>query len=364
MKTILLVDDDELIRKMFGAALERFGFRVVVATSGDEALTLAHQHLPDLVLSDINMPGTDGCTLLQSMRADPELATKQIVLMTGQRTETVQRSSMDLGADDFLLKPFSAEELNRCVTARLRRSDVSRRVEDQAIHAIQKTLHSTLPHEFFTPLAGILGLVEILQADISRLAPNELQEILIDIQNSGLRLHRTLRNYLMLFDLERANPQEPSIQQGLSGESLRESIHTGAETAARRHGRLQHLVLEIEPCFGSGNPYDIAIIAEELVVNACAYSRHGSKVILTLSTSGMLTVKDEGRGMTDDQLAQVGAFRQFNRARFEQQGLGLGLALIQRLAARNGATFDIQSKLGVGTIVSLSTQIHKYTNVS
>ena len=168
----------------------------------------------------------------------------------------------------------------------------------------------------------------------------------------------------MLFDLERENAQESSVQQDLSEESFRESIRTGAETAARRHDRLQHLVLEITPCSGSGNPNDFVIIAEELVDNACAYSRHGSKVILTLSTSGMLTVKDEGRGMSDDQLAQVGAFRQFNRAKFEQQGLGLGLALIQRLAARNGATFDIQSKLGVGTIVSLSTQIHKYTNVS
>lgn len=351
MKTILLVDDDELIRRMFGAALERFGFHVVVATSGDEALTLARQHLPDLVLSDINMPGTNGCTLLQSLRADPELATKQIVLMTGQRTETLQRSSMDLGADDFLLKPFSAEELNRCVTARLRRSDVSRRVEDRAIHSIQKTLHSTLPHEFFTPLAGILGLVEILQTDISRLTPNELQEILVDIQNSGLRLHRTLRNYLMLFDLERAAALGTGKEPALAVESIRECVLAGAETAARRHCRLRDLVLQIAPCSVAVNPNDFAIIAEELVDNACAYSRNGSKVIVTLSTSGMLTVKDEGRGMTDDQLAQVGAFRQFDRAKFEQQGLGLGLALVQRLTARQGSTFDIQSELGVGTIV-------------
>lgn len=354
MKTILLVDDDVLIRNLFGAALQRFGYRTLVAASGGEALELARKHLPDLVLSDINMPGTDGCTLLQSLRADPELASKQIVLMTGGRKESMQRTSMNLGADDFLLKPFTPEDLERCITARFRRADVSRRVEDKAIQMLQTTLHSTtLPHEFFTPLAGILGLVEILQADISQLQREEVREILGDIQRSALRLNRTLKNYLLVFELQGAAPGPTPPSSLLSSEAAQHTIKTGAETAARRHGRLADLEIELAPCSILGSPNDIALIVEELVDNACAYSRKGSKVELGLSATGTLTVKDYGRGMTPEQLAQIGAFRQFDRRKFEQQGLGLGLELAQRLADRQSAMFDIESQTGVGTIATV-----------
>jgi two-component system, sensor histidine kinase and response regulator len=234
MKTILLVDDDVLIRDMFGAALERFGYHTLVAASGTEALDLARRHLPDLIVSDINMPGTDGCTLLQSLRADPELGSKQIVLMTGNRMQPMHRRSMDLGADDFLLKPFSPEELQRCITARFHRAEISRRVETKVIQALQATLHSTLPHEFFTPLAGILGLVEVLKMDITQLSQTEMQEILDDIQRSGLRLHRTLKNYLTLLDLRSDAPPPSGPPTALPPESATQIIKIGAEDVARR----------------------------------------------------------------------------------------------------------------------------------
>ena len=79
------------------------------------------------------------------------------------------------------------------------------------------------------------------------------------------------------------------------------------------------------------------LLAEELVSNACAYSRKDSTIEIGLSTAGKFTVRDGGRGMTPDQLAQLGAFRQFDRQRFEQQGLGLGCELVQRLVARQQA---------------------------
>ncbi len=84
MKTILLVDDNKQLRFVLGAALVREGYRVIEATSGTEALEMARRHLPDLILSDIHMPGGDGATLLQNIRHEPELRSRQVVLMTGR----------------------------------------------------------------------------------------------------------------------------------------------------------------------------------------------------------------------------------------------------------------------------------------
>src|SRR5271156_662326 len=102
MKTILLVDDDKHLLDMLGTKLVRRGYRVIAANCGVTALEMARQHLPDLILSDVHMPGGDGATLLHDIRRDPELRSRQVVLMTGESDLVAPRKSMEEGADDFL----------------------------------------------------------------------------------------------------------------------------------------------------------------------------------------------------------------------------------------------------------------------
>src|ERR1700691_6030241 len=115
MKTILLIDDDPQVRTMFGVALRRSGYHVLEADSGVTGLEMARKHLPDLILSDIHMPGGDGSTLLYDIRHDPELRSKQVVLMTGRPDLVTPRKGMDEGADDFLVKPVNLEALLNCM---------------------------------------------------------------------------------------------------------------------------------------------------------------------------------------------------------------------------------------------------------
>src|SRR5476651_1915714 len=129
MKTILLVDDDQQVRAMFGLALRRYGYHVIEAGSGVTGLQMARQHLPDLILSDIHMPGGDGSTLLRDIRHDPELKSKQVVLMTGRPELVTARKGMEEGADDFLVKPINLASLLNCVKARFSRASISWRVE-------------------------------------------------------------------------------------------------------------------------------------------------------------------------------------------------------------------------------------------
>src|SRR5476649_2994259 len=163
MKTILLVDDDQQLRTMFGMALRINGYHVIEADSGVAGLEMARKHLPDLILSDINMPGGDGSTLLRDIRRDPELRSKQVVLMTGRPDLVTPRKGMEEGADDFLVKPVGLKALLSCVEARFSRASISWRVEDEMLAKLRSLVPANLPHEFFTPLAGIIGLMEILR---------------------------------------------------------------------------------------------------------------------------------------------------------------------------------------------------------
>jgi CheY-like chemotaxis protein len=114
MKTILLVDDDPQLRSMFSMGLTRKGYSVIEADSGATGLEMARKHLPDLILSDIHMPGGDGSTLLQEIRRDPELKSKQVVLITGRPDLVTPRQGMEGGADDFLAPPSIGASKTNC----------------------------------------------------------------------------------------------------------------------------------------------------------------------------------------------------------------------------------------------------------
>jgi two-component system sensor histidine kinase/response regulator len=341
MKLILVIDDEEQIRSSFGMALRECGYRVIESDSGESGLQMAREQMPDLILTDINMPGVGGQALLHQIRADPELSTRQVVLMTGRPDLVPPRRGMEQGADDFLVKPVSFDALTSCIKARLSRADIHWRVEDRVLSKLQPSITSHLPHEFITPLAGILGLTEILRADFANLSDEEMQDFLKDIDLSAKRLHRTIKNYLLMLELQSASEANKDLPPVLRPSQVRECIKTGVDMVVERLGRGEDVTTELRDCPIHVRPADLAQIVEELVDNALKFSRVSTSVEVGLSDNGVLSVVDSGRGMSDEEIEHVGAFRQFDRKRLEQQGLGLGLVLVQKAAARNGAIFSL-----------------------
>lgn len=354
MKTVLLIDDDKNVRMALGMALKHCGYRVIEAASGEAGLELARQQLPDLILTDITMPDMDGQAVLKHIRQDPALSNKQVVLMTGNPSKVSPRNGMEAGADDFLIKPVGLEDLNRCVEARLKRAQLHWRVEDRMLSELRSTLHSHLPHEFFTPLAGIIGLSDLLRSDLTSFSCKDMEDLLNDIHNSGLRLHRTLKNYLLMLDLQTASQEDERPPELLSPQVLQEHLLSGVQVAVARNGRTKDVIEQVKECEVVAYAGDISIMVEELVDNACSYSRHGTPITVDFSLAGVLTVTDAGRGMTSEEIAQIGAFQQFDSKKHAQQGLGLGLVLVQKLAAKCEAQFSIESHLSRGTQVKIA----------
>jgi signal transduction histidine kinase len=261
---------------------------------------------------------------------------------------------MELGADDFLVKPVSLGDLLRCVEARLERAQVHWRVEDRMLSKLRGTLQSSLPHELFTPLGGIIGLADVLRAELPNLSPGEIEDFLKDIHQSALRLHRTLRNYLLVIDLQSEPEGGIKVKEKLTAERVCQSLASGIHAAAEYHGRVLDVTNDIGTCEIVSTPGDLSLIAEELVDNACKFSRKGTEIHVSFGTDGALKVRDEGRGMAPEEISQVGTFQQFDRKKHEQQGLGLGLALVQKLATRCGAEMSIKSELTKGTTIKVA----------
>jgi two-component system, OmpR family, alkaline phosphatase synthesis response regulator PhoP len=124
-KTVLVVEDEPGIVTIVRDYLERAGFRVLTAGDGDTALRLARLERPNLMVLDLMLPGTDGLDVIRALRADPSLHLMSVIMLTARVDEADRLVGLELGADDYVTKPFSPRELVARVRAVLRRAEGS-----------------------------------------------------------------------------------------------------------------------------------------------------------------------------------------------------------------------------------------------
>jgi DNA-binding response OmpR family regulator len=120
-KTVLIADDDEDILNLVRFRLERDGLRVLLARDGQQALQTARQEGPDLCVLDVMMPKLSGLEVLAQLRRDPDTAAMPVILLTARAHEADVDTGFDGGANDYVIKPFSPQELRQRVRAQLNR---------------------------------------------------------------------------------------------------------------------------------------------------------------------------------------------------------------------------------------------------
>ena len=358
MSKILVIEDnaDILEEVLTWIALEdhaAFG-----ATNGREGVEKALQQRPDLILCDIMMPEKDGYRVLLELRTQPTTALTPFIFMTAKQAKFDIRHGMELGADDYITKPFGREELLNAVQSRLARRTLFEQQSEQRVRAARDKLLHMLPHELRTPLVGILGIGELLSQDAEGLTPDEISEYADMIITSGQRLYRLIENHLLYAQLE-LYARDPVSEYPFDEEQVAPVIAVIPDPCSRvanSYSRINDLALTLQPAAVHITRQDLAKIVYELVDNAYKFSKAGAAVAVTGSVQEdhyLLTVSDRGRGIAPENLTQIAAYVQFERATFEQQGSGLGLAITQQLVNINGGTLTIDSTVGGGTVVSV-----------
>jgi signal transduction histidine kinase len=357
MSKILVVDDDAHLREAIADALTAAGHAVQVAENGRQGVAAALAIPPDLVLCDVVMPDLDGFGVVAQLRHDPRTALVPFVFLTAVADASALRTGMDLGADDYLVKPVSTEQLLRTIDARLardarRREEAQRRIED-----LRSAIARSLPHEFLTPLTAVIGLASFVADADTPLENVAIRDVARGIAEAGLLLQELIERFLFYAELEATSqdPAAPVSPVGTAGSDVTEQV---AAEQARRLGREDDLLSELETVQLSLPQAHLRALVRELADNAFKFSEPGTPVSIrlrrTAESRAHLTVTDEGRGMAAEEVARVAPFVQFERRRFEQPGMGLGLALVQRIVALAGGETAIESAPGRGTTVRLS----------
>ncbi len=358
MKKILVIDDEEWLREMVQLALRQKGFEVVQAQNGAIGVELARRELPDLVLCDVNMERMDGYLTLSALRSEATTASIPFILMTGLADNAGMRHGMELGADDYLPKPFTIDALYAAVDVRLRKAQAIRMEAEKKLADLRDNISLMLPHELRTPLNGILGFGEILASEADTLPAGEVEEMGKLIYDSGKRLEHLVENFLIYAQIELlgADPQKVTglrKKQTLSPAKLIEDRARAQAQLARREPDLR---LQLVNSPAPVSEEYLAKIIDELAQNAFKFSQPGASVtvaVTDLPNAMTISVSDHGRGFSTEQITKIGAYMQFDRKMQEQQGLGLGLTIAKRLTELHGGTLTIQSDPSTGTVVTV-----------
>lgn len=333
---ILVIEDEVVILETLQDLLEIHGHTVLAASTGSQGIALANQQ-PDLIFCDVGLPDMDGYAVITELQQNPATRDIPFLFLTARADREDQRRGMALGADDYITKPFTERDLLDAITARLRRQQPLRERVAQLLDEHQRLTSADWSHELLTPLAGIFGALDLIEAEADTIKPADLRELLGLIRSSAERQQRLSRKLIVFYELDRLVAQRSKATLGEC--ALEAIIPLAAEEAARTEQRTQDLQLDYVSGVILGlTPY-LEIAVAELVGNACRFSAPGSPIIVEGQREGrtyVLAVADRGRGMTPEQIAQIGPFTQFDRRKQEQQGLGLGLTIARLVATLTG----------------------------
>jgi two-component system, sensor histidine kinase and response regulator len=364
MKTILVIEDDPLIREAIQDVLELEGYRTLAAADGAIGVQQAIETLPDLILCDIAMPEMDGYAVLQQVRHHALTRAIPFVFLTARTNKADQRYGMNLGADDYITKPCTAEDLLGAITSQFKKQSTIKKQMEERLNNLRSNIALSLPHEFYTPLNGILGFSELLVQDYATLDRSEIHEIAEAVHVSALRLHHLIQNFLLYSKLELLTHHPEQLQTLQSQvvpnpEAVIQTVVTQAATQTHRSADLR-CEFRAEPAavlqLALPEAYLRKLVAE-VTDNAFKFSEPNTPVEVKTELRAnqmVLLISNYGRGMTAAQIASLGAYMQFDRQAYEQQGFGLGLTIVKRIAELFQGQLNIQSTPGRVTTVQIT----------
>ncbi|TAE40428.1 MAG: hybrid sensor histidine kinase/response regulator [Oscillatoriales cyanobacterium] len=380
MPSILVIDDEPDNFDVIETLLNEPDYVLHYAASGSSAIASLKLFDPDVILLDVMMPEIDGIEVCKQIKAMPQWEPVPIIMVTALTTKEDLARCLEAGADDFISKPVNGIELRARLKSMLRvkqqydRIESLSKLQENTIQLLQNNLDelcgnlvSTLPHELNTPLNGIFGVIGLLVDEYQDMSSEEVNELLVIAQKSALRLQKLTKRFLHYAQLEMftsnpdfaetRNTHQPHISTQLLIEN---AIKAQAETV----NRVNDLVWELENVEITMSERDFTCTLDELLENAFKFSKPGTPVQVSSQLKNetfYLSISDRGRGMTAEQIAQIGAFTQFERNYYQQQGIGLGLKIVKKIVELYGGNFGISSVVNEWTTVHIELSIKQLT---
>lgn len=368
MVRVLLIEDEALLRQEIVEWLGYEGFDVLTASDGVEGANVALEHGPDVIISDIMLPRMDGHGVLLTVRSNPKTQLTPFIFMTAKATQHDVRAGMQMGADDYITKPFTLPDLVKAIQTQLDKRAAHKREIDKEVETWRQALEqehemamlktrmvAMFSHDFRNPLAAILSSIALVRDYADRMDKQHRLAHLNRAESAVRQLLQMLDDMLFLAqsDTGTFNVRPEQVDVGRFIENL-----TSEFQHIHHDYQLECRIAPLKPI--TVDPRLIRQIAANLISNAVKYSSPGAVVQIAVDHTGdayLLTVKDEGIGIPPADQARL--FNAFQRGSNVQSvsGTGLGLAIVQQATDLLGGSIHLQSDVGMGTTISVSIPV-------
>lgn len=342
--TALVAEDDPELRGAIAEVL-RADYRVLVASDGVQALALAHKHLPDVLVSDIGMPGMDGFELSRRFRELPGNRLAPVILLTAFRTLKDRLIGFESGAVDYITKPFDPEELKARVRSQLAVRDLALRLHEAEKIATLSVLSSGLAHEFRNPANGIVNAIEPIKEILAgeTLVERESLDQLLRVVSEGAAQIRHLSKHLL------------GVGRQGDLQLRKESFPLIARRALAMLTPPAGVIVEDKSDF-AGEVFCAAPLLTQSLCNLLenavqACGRDGCVTLAAHSRGDWLDIEvhDSGTGIAADMRERV--FDPFFTTKGPGGGTGLGLTTARQIAASHGGTLTVSDAASGATLV-------------
>lgn len=364
---VLLADDNADMRDYVQRLLSE-QFSVITADNGEEAFRKMVKHKPDLLLSDIMMPRLDGFGLLKKVRQHPEIKNTPVIFLSARAGEEAKVEGLDAGADDYLIKPFSAKELMARVTHQVRISGIRQQIEQEVLkrtaelqrsnYELQQFAH-VASHDLKEPIRKVKTFLARLEEDLESTLSHKGKTYINKASSAANRMSMMVEGVL---NYSMTNAAEHHIETIDLNDTIKD-IQSDLELIIRERSATIHCstLPSIE-----GAAVLIYQLFYNLLNNSLKFVRPEADPVISITStiSGShveINITDNGVGFEQEQAEKI--FTTFTRLhskdRFE--GTGLGLSLCKRIAERHGGTITATGKVNEGSTFTIRLPLKQHS---
>lgn len=360
---ILIIDDELDILDNLAENLDLAGYDVLTAADGWSGIELARQQQPDLILCDIMMPGLDGYGVLLELRSHASTSHIPFIFLSARADLPNIRKGMNLGADDYITKPFRHQDLVKAVTMRLeRRAEIDEQYQqyiDELMNALENEkmesglklrLLSMISHDMRSGLSSILSSEQLLRNYYEKMTQEQRDTYFNRVERNVQLLLNLLDELLDYGQVATGNATfEPTaVHMGALCQQVVEELQ---DNDSQMHRLFCIQQPDIDYTIVGDRKYLQRIITN-LLTNAIKYSPENSEIQVTLernNTGLRVKVTDHGIGIPEETIPHL--FDLYHRAKNvgSRSGKGLGLAIVKQAVDLHGGNIFVESSTDNGT---------------
>lgn len=357
---ILVVDDNPKNLQIIALTLRELNYKLIIADGGQKAIDLAERYRVDLILLDVMMPGVDGFEVCRVIKSKPENEGIPIIFLTALSEKTNLVTGFELGAVDYITKPFNKEELlSRIKThldlkfARDQLQLVSSNLAES--NAIKDKMFSVIGHDLRSPVGSVKMMLDLLLSNIDNYDSNEIKRIIGSLVRTTDEVFNLLEN--LLWWARSQSGSLVNIPENIELHSLISGLYyLNKESLSLKNIQLENLI--DEKCIVFADMNMLKTVLRNLISNSIKFTPAGGKISVSAIEEDEIVkirVSDNGVGISKENLTKLFDEKQqmTSPGTNNEAGSGLGLILCKNFIQANNGRINVESILDKGTTFTI-----------